>query len=261
MAVLEEVVSTVQRVQKEKEKNQMSMFEVIAETTGTNENEEVNYPDIPEWDQKECLAYEKECLGFYITGHPLDNYRQALKTFTNVDTASALAAESEREVRIGGMLSTIKKITTKKGDPMGFVTFEDLSGTIEVILFPEIFRKYDTLLEADHPLLIKGKLSFETDNNNKIIASEIVPLDQAHEIATPDIHLKCSISKLGIEQVEKVKNIIKNNPGKSKIFLHVIIPGKSETIITLGDSYLASASGLFTTEIESTLGKNSVNLN
>lgn len=261
MAVLEEVVSTVQRVKKEKEKNQMSMFEVIAETTGTNENEEVNYPDIPEWDQKECLAYEKECLGFYITGHPLDNYRQALKAFTNVDTASALAAESEREVRIGGMLSTMKKITTKKGDPMGFVTFEDLSGTIEVILFPETFRKYDTLLEADHPLLIKGKLSFETDNNNKIIASEIVPLDQAHKIATPDIHLKCSISKLGIEQVEKVKNIIKNNPGKSKIFLHVIIPGKSETIINLGDSYLASASGLFTTEIESTLGKNSVNLN
>ncbi len=261
MAVFEEVVSAVQRIQKEKEKNQMSMFEAIAETTGTNENEQVNYPDISEWDQKECLAYEKECLGFYITGHPLDNYKQALKAFTNVDTASALAAESEREVRIAGMISTIKKIITKKGDPMAFISFEDLSGTIEVILFPETFRNYDTLLEADHPLLIKGKLTFETDNNNKIIASEIVPLDQAHEIATPEIHLKCSISKLGIEQVEKVKNIIKNNPGKSKIFLHVVIPGKSETIITLGDSYLASASGLFTTEIESTLGKNSVNLN
>jgi hypothetical protein len=64
-----------------------------------------------------------------------------------------------------------------------------------------------------------------------------------------------------MEQLEKVKNIIKNNPGKSKIFLHIVIPGKSETIITLGDSYLASASGLFTTEIESTLGKNSVHLN
>jgi DNA polymerase-3 subunit alpha len=261
MAVFEEVVAAVQRIQKEKEKNQMSMFEAIAETTGTNENEQVNYPDISEWDQKECLAYEKECLGFYITGHPLDNYRQALKAFTNVDTASALAAESEREIRIGGMISTIKKIITKKGDPMAFISFEDLSGTIEVILFPETFRNYDTLLEADHPLLIKGKLTFETDNNNKIIASEIVPLDQAHEIATPDIHLKCSISKLGMEQVEKVKNTIKNNPGKSKIFLHVVIPGKSETIINLGDAYLASASGLFTTEIESTLGKNSVNLN
>jgi len=158
------------------------------------------------------------------------------------------------------MISTIKKIITKKGDPMAFISFEDLSGTIEVILFPETFRNYDTLLEADHPLLIKGKLTFETDNNNKIIASEIVSLDQAHEIATPDIHLKCSISKLGLEQVEKVKNIIKNNPGKSKIFLHVVIPEKSETIINLGESYLASASGLFTTEIESTLGKNSVNL-
>ena len=82
---------------------------------------------------------------------------------------------------------------------------------------------------------------------NKMIKIKILCLDEADELLSHGFF-------------EKVKNIIKNNPGKSKIFLHVIIPGKSETIITLGDSYLASASGLFTTEIESTLGKNSVNL-
>jgi len=260
MAVFEEVVSAVQRIQKEKEKNQLSMFEVIAETTGTNENKEINYPDISEWDQKECLGYEKECLGFYITGHPLDDYREALRAFANADTASALASTGEGEIRIGGMISTIKKIITKKGDPMGFLNFEDLSGTIEVILFPEVFRKHDALLDSDSPLLIKGKLSIETDNSNKIIASEIVLLDQAHEIATPDIHLKCAISKLGAEQIDRLKNIIKNNPGKSKIFFHITIPEKSETVLSLGDSYMSSASSLFTTEIESTLGKNSVHL-
>jgi len=260
MAVLEEIVSAVQRLHKDKEKNQLSMFEVIAETTGTNENETIPYPDLPEWDRKECLAFEKECLGFYITGHPLDNHRQALQAFANVNTVSALAAEGEREVRIGGMVANLKKITTKKGDPMGFLTFEDLSGTIEVILFPEVYRTYGPLLETDHPLLIKGRLSIETDNSNKIIAAEIVPLNQAHKIATPDIHVKCPISRLDPALIDNVKTIIKNNPGKSKIFLHVCIPDKCETVIHLGDTYLSSASDLFTTEIESALGKNSVQL-
>jgi DNA polymerase-3 subunit alpha len=144
---------------------------------------------------------------------------------------------------------------------MGFLTFEDLSGFIEVIVFSDVYRRCDSLFKSEHPLFIKGRLSIESENNNRIIASEIVPLEKAHEVTAPDIHLKCLINKLNTQEIEKIKNILKNNPGKSKVFFHVIIPDKSETVISFGETYQTSASELFRREIESVLGKNSVSFN
>jgi DNA polymerase-3 subunit alpha len=263
MSVLDQAVEKAQRqrLQKEREKNQLSMFQYIEESSGESETDTVIYPDIPEWGQTERLSYEKECLGFYVTGHPLDNFKETLKACTTTDTAAALSETKEKEVMIGGIVSAVKQITTKKGEPMGFLTFEDLSGFIEVIVFSDVYRRCDSLFKSEHPLFIKGRLSIESENNNRIIASEIVPLEKAHEVTAPDIHLKCLINKLNTQEIEKIKNILKNNPGKSKVFFHVIIPDKSETVISFGETYQTSASELFRREIESVLGKNSVSFN
>ena len=80
-----------QRRQKEKEQKQVSMFEMIAEETGQDDGFDIDYPDIDDWDKKERLAFEKECLGFYITGHPLDDYRQVLKSCTTITSTGAPA--------------------------------------------------------------------------------------------------------------------------------------------------------------------------
>jgi len=259
MAVVEEVVARVQQLQKERSKNQLSMFQIISDNTGISEQESIEYPEIPEWEQNERLSFEKECLGFYITGHPLDNYKQMLKTFSNCNAASALAAVKEKEVVIGGVVTALKPFTTKKGEPMGFITLEDLTGFIEVIAFPDLYRQCDVLLKGDQPILVKGKLSIEGDNNNhKIIAGEIVPLEKAHDIITPEIHISCFINKLNDQGIERIKHIVQSNPGKSKVFFHITIPEKCETIIGLGDKYQASASQLFMREIESVIGKSSV---
>jgi len=234
IAVLDEVVeqNQRQRLQKEKEKNQLSMFHYIAENSDKKEVETVIYPDIPEWGQKERLSYEKECLGFYITGHPLDNFIETLKTYTTTDVATSLSETKEKEVMIGGIVSAIKQIITKKGEPMGFVTFEDLSGFIEIIVFSDVYRQCEALLKSERPLLINGKLTIENENNNRIIASEIVLLEKAYEVSVPNVHLKCLIHKISNREIEKIKNILQNNPGKSKVFFHIIIPDKSETVIS-----------------------------
>ena len=262
MVMVEDVISMVQSILKNKANNQLSMFEIIAESSGVNEAETVHYPDIAEWGQKERLSYEKECLGFYVTGHPLDNFRETLKSFAISNTAAALSSTIEKEIMIGGIVSSIKQITTKKGEPMAFVTFEDLSGNIETVVFTDLYRQCDSLLKAEHPLLVKGRLSIDTENenNNKIIANEIIPLEKAYEIINPDIHLSCIINKLANPEIEKIKNILKNNPGKSKVFFHVLIPNKSETVISLGETFRTSASQLFISEVESIIGKNSVSL-
>ncbi len=261
MAVLEEVVTTVQRIEKEKAKNQMSMFEVIAEESGQDQSYDITYPDIPEWDKKERLNHEKDCLGFYVTGHPLDSFRQTLKACSSIDTATALTATRDREVTIGGIVSAMRPMTTKKGDQMAFVTFEDLTGFIEVIVFPDLYRETNSLLTGEQPLLIKGKLTIENESTRRIIGSEIVLLDKAHEIAAPDIHLKCMINKLNHDEIDRIKGILVNNPGKSSVFFHVVIPNSSETVIKLGDTYQTGATQLFISEIEAILGKQTVHFN
>jgi DNA polymerase-3 subunit alpha len=263
MAVIDDAVSRVQSIQKEKAKNQLSMFQIIAESSGNSEEDEFHYPDIPELDKRECLLYEKECLGFYISGHPLDNFRDILMTCATTDAISAMAAKTEKDVMVGGIVNAFKQITTKKGEPMGFITFEDLTGFIEVVVFSDLYRRCEPLLKSDHPLLIKGKLSIDIDNenNNKIIANEILPLEKACELINPDVHIKCLINKINLQEIEKIKNILANNPGKSKVFFHLLIPDKDETVIRFGESFQAGASQLFINEIESVVGKNSVSLN
>ena len=260
LAVLEDVVGMAQRRQKEKERKQVSMFEMIAETTGQDDGFDIAYPEIADWDKKERLSFEKECLGFYITGHPLDEYRQILKSCTTITAAGVLAATTERDVMIGGMVSSLQRKTTKRGDPMAIVTFEDLTGSIEVLAFSEVYRQAQTLLQSAQPLLIKGRIGLEPENSNKIFASEVHDLDRAHEFAQPDVHVQCAINRLNHDEIDRLKRVLQNNPGKSKVFLHLVIPNNSETVIGLGDAFQASASPLLVTEMESIMGKHSVTL-
>jgi DNA polymerase-3 subunit alpha len=260
LAVLEEVVGMAQRRQREKLNNQVSMFEMIAETTGQDEGFDIVYPDISDWDKKERLAFEKECLGFYITGHPLDDYRQILASCTTITAAGVLAATTERDVMIGGMVSTLQQKTTRKGDPMAIAAFDDLTGTIEVLAFGEVYRRFQVLLQSAQPLLIKGRIGLEPENNNKVFADEVYELERAHEFAHPAVHVQCPINRLNHDELDRLKIILQNNPGKSKVFLHLLIPNSSETVIGLGEAYQASASPLLVSEMESILGKHSVTL-
>jgi DNA polymerase III subunit alpha len=258
MAVADDATAMVQREQKEKAKNQMSMFAAISEKTGAAGDDAMVYPDLPDWDQKERLNYEKECLGFYVTGHPLDHYMVILRACTSSTTASAAAETKERAITIGGVVSALRSLTTKKGGKlMAHATLEDVLGTIKVVVFPKQYAQYESLLKSEHPIIVKGDLKIEAEGNS-ILATEIVPIEKAYEIATPEIHVKCHIHKVNDIGLSKMKGVLKNNPGKSKVYMHVVIPGSGETVISFGDGFKTSASPLLITEVESIMGKHSV---
>ena len=140
--------------------------------------EHIQYPDMPELGKQEELSFEKECLGFYISGHPLDNVMDTLRRFTTMDTIEAHATEDEKDVIMGGVVQTLKEIKTKKGDIMAFVTLEDLSGSIELTIFSDLYGGAATLLKSEKPLLIKGKLAIEGETKRNIIVSEIYRLSR-----------------------------------------------------------------------------------
>jgi DNA polymerase-3 subunit alpha len=138
-------------------------------------NGEVNLEQAPPANKRERLQWEKELLGLYITSHPLEKFAEKLKekTFPIADIGHYVA----RRVRVGGVISRTKKILTKNGNPMLFATIEDRTDKIEVVVFPNSFRKHSQSLQEENVVLICGKVDMK-DGTPKLICEEVEELDK-----------------------------------------------------------------------------------
>ncbi|MBV5337821.1 MAG: hypothetical protein J0653_07840, partial [Deltaproteobacteria bacterium] len=156
MAVLDDATAAGQRFQEERDSAQVSLF---GDMPAVNKNGTPRkLPVLDEWHDKEKLANEKEALGFLITGHPLDRYAGDIKRLASAEIARLPELADGSEVRLCGIVTALKEIITKKGDRMGFVTIEDLTGQLEVTIFSDMYIQAVDLLKSDDPLLITGKL-------------------------------------------------------------------------------------------------------
>ncbi len=161
---------------------QMSLFDIADEDT--RKEYAVSMPDLPEFEPEELLGYEKEVLGVYISGHPLEKYKELLEKNTTATSADfmrteedVVAVRDEQEVTIGGMIVEKKIHFTKNNQPMAFVTLEDLVGTVEVIVFPRTYEKCRSLIEEDARVFISGRASVEEEGDAKLLANTIRGFD------------------------------------------------------------------------------------
>lgn len=204
-AILDQAMDQAQSTQRDKQSGQFSLFGLLPEEEVAKSNT-IPLPDIPEWDQKTLLAAEKETVGFYLTGHPLEQYRRDLKELTDGDLTTLTAEISEeRTVRVGGLVRAYKDHKSKKGDSMAFVTIEDLTGSIEVVVFPTTFAESGHLLTTDEPLIIQGKLQ-QDDRGAKIIADTVDSLSDARKKFTEGANLLLDgehLSRTGCESLKK----------------------------------------------------------
>lgn len=179
-------VQILDQVAEEKKKSltgQMSLFDFAEEND--RKEYEFNYPDVEEYSKEELLALEKEVLGIYISGHPLDDYKEKInKNVTGYsydfvldeETGKPRVEDGSLQV-IGGMITSKTVKTTRNNGIMAFITLEDLFGSVEVIVFPKDFEKYKTILEIDNKVFIRGKATVEEDKDAKLICQEIIPFD------------------------------------------------------------------------------------
>ncbi|BCN32507.1 DNA polymerase III subunit alpha [Anaeromicropila herbilytica] len=175
---------------------QMSLFDFV------DEDEKMEYeeafPDVGEYEKEMLLSFEKEVLGIYVSGHPLQEYEELLSkniTATTLDfmldeeTGIAKVQDSEMRI-IGGMITSKTVKTTRNNSMMAFITIEDLLGVVEVIIFPRDYEKYKSLLIEDNKVFIKGKVTVEEEKPGKIICQDIIPFDSLPRdiwIKYPDI--------------------------------------------------------------------------
>jgi DNA polymerase-3 subunit alpha len=250
LTVLGEVLDQSQSAQKKKGEPQLSML--ADPSKGLKED----YPDIEEFSENQLIAFEKETIGFYISRHPLSHYREEIKRHTDLDTSALPKLQNGSEVRLCGLVSSLKEIITKKGDRMAFLTLEDMKGFVEVILFPEVFKNALPYLRGGDPLLVKGILDL-SEEHIKIKGLEVRSLAEVAPSAEKSIHLKISLSSLSSPQLEDLKEVIVANRGSSQIFLHFIDGNSRETIVALPARYRVDPSQDFRNAIQN-LFKSSV---
>ncbi len=184
MLVYADAIDDVSRQKKTTMTGQMSLFD-FAEPEEQKELDIV-MPEVGEYDKEEILAFEKEVLGVYISGHPLEQYVGLLERnitnrttdFVTADGEMAPKVRDQAPAVIGGMITAKTVKTTRTNSLMAFITLEDLYGTVEVIVFPRDYDKNRSVIEEDRKVLIKGRVTVEEDKPAKLICSEILPFDE-----------------------------------------------------------------------------------
>ncbi|MGD9305277.1 MAG: DNA polymerase III subunit alpha [Desulfobacterales bacterium] len=254
IASLEDALDYGNRVQKERMDPQMGLFGGQAEPLVINEP---SLPEIPEWDEKKLLAFEKESLGFYISGHPLTRFETVLDKFTNANAVTLKELQDGGAVRIGGIVQATKVITTRKGDLMAFVTIEDMHGSVEITVFSRLYRTASDLLVEDHPILLEGQIQ-KDEQAVKIIADTVIPMDKAEETWTASVHFNLEISRTNKTDLQNLHEILQQHLGVSRGFLHLHSPENTDTIIELPDSLRLQAGSALTQQVNRLLGYNAV---
>lgn len=180
---------------KHRAEGQISLFDMFADENDiSTENDYEMYPDIPEFDKSDMLSMEKEMLGIYISGHPLESYSDILSKISTIRTTDLIADIDEgmdgldksfssgvkdaMEITIGGVLSAVKKKVTKNNAMMAFGSIEDLYGSAELLIFPKVYEKYAGILSPENIIVIKGRLSLREDDTPKILPDRIYGIDE-----------------------------------------------------------------------------------
>ncbi len=254
MAALESALEYGQRIQRERNDPQMGLFDIGAQPPSINLPA---LPEIGEWDEKQYLAFEKESLGFYLSGHPLTRHEAVLEKFTNANAISIKELKDGGVVRIGGLVHGTKTIKTKKGDLMAFVTIEDMHGAVEVIVFSRVFAETRDLLLEDQAVLVQGQVQ-KDEQSIKILADTVIPINAAEETWTASIHFNLEISRTDRETLSELHDILKRHPGSCPAFLHLRSPDNTDSIIALPDTLKLKAGGDLTRAVTGLLGYSAV---
>ncbi|MEN8730056.1 MAG: DNA polymerase III subunit alpha [Desulfuromonadales bacterium] len=256
MAALEEAMEYGQKVQRERESGQESLFgtDQIVTQSGHVYGQ---LPDLEEWPENVLLANEKEAIGFYITGHPLARHSDAIKRFSTCDTTGLIERADKEEVSICGIVTGIKLLNTRKGDRMAFVTLEDLSGFVEMVVFPETYTESAELLNSEEALLVKGTVDFGEDAC-KILVNEVLSLKDVQERLTRMVHFRLTTPGLEERQLRSLREIMTRYRGDCEALIHLVVPNRSETVISLPEDLRLQASDQMMDDVEKLFGYNVV---
>lgn len=243
---LESTMDKASNMQKETSNGQGALFQMERRATRRDEPE---VDDAAEFSPDELLRMEKEMLGLYISGHPLASVQQLLEEQAGTRATDLPERKEGEPVTVGGILSSCRKLTTRRKELMMICNVEDLTGTIPVVVFPRSYEKYASMLFDDAVVIIKGKVNIDSMNDEKKVICDIVkPLSR--EKRGRVFHVK--VDKEKFSSLPELKNIFSSYKGSDPVYLHM--DGK---LIKVGEEHYISIDPSVVSHVEELLGKDS----
>ncbi len=258
LAYLDRCLEEAASLQRDRARGQTNLFEALAATQGDEGPSEVGdeLPDVPPLAPADELKAEKEVLGMYLTGHPLGEWEDLLRASTDAPIGELGERPDRAQVTVGGMVAARRVIRTKNGSRMAFFTLEDLTGAVEVVAFSEVFARAEEWIQAeDVPLVVQGVLE-RNEDNLKVLAEEVLPLDQAPERLTREVHIQVNAAFHGREDLEALQRLLASADlrGQTPAFLRILVPEKAEAVVRLPDRYAVRASGELRSRVRELMG-------
>ena len=214
-------------------------------------------PPLEEWDESQMLRLEKESIGFYITSHPLVRYADELRSYSTANAETLDDVPEDRQVKLCGIIAQQKVTTTKRGDKMAYLTLEDLQGTIEILVFPDLYKKTSAILTPDTPLFVTGFVD-KGEKGAKVKALSIEPLANVREQSTRRVDICLSSTGLTSQDLHRLKEILLRHRGSCPVYLRLGMPNQSESTIAVNEEVRIKPTDLFITDVEREFGKGTV---
>ncbi len=249
-----------QAAQEERARGQMNIFGDIEEKPPIT----VTFADTSEWKPLERLMKEKEQLGFYVSGHPLEEYGDIINNFTDSTTESLVEHQLGSEIYVAGMITEVKLITTKKGDSMAALGFEDLEGAVEVVVFPDAYKSAAAHLEEGNVVWIRGTVGQNRRNGDaqeerQILAEQLSDIKSV--IAEQTSAVEVTIPEEDIDNVQKLETlqqIARDNKGEHDLILHLMSSKFGEVIAQCGSAYGIAYEPPVIEKVEALFGANCI---
>ncbi|MCF8059400.1 MAG: DNA polymerase III subunit alpha [Bacteriovoracaceae bacterium] len=254
---LELIVAYAAKKQEEKALGQVSLFDsevVDDETTKAR----LDIHEAADYDDREKLGYEQSLMGIFVSGHPLDRFRDVMKQLSSKEIAELndMHGEGKRDMTLAGMITAAKQIITKKGDRMCFATLEDLSGKIECIVFPKVYAEFEELLASDEALILQGQVNL-SEEPRKFFPTKILRMKDEAEERVTGVRINVNIDELLPVKLERFKQVLLSYRGS--VPAHVIFEGvEGKARLPLGDDFLVNPTPQMAAKINEVFNMNAV---
>ncbi|HCA78851.1 MAG TPA: DNA polymerase III subunit alpha [Bacteroidetes bacterium] len=216
-------------------------------------------PGAVPWKETEILAREKAVLGFYLSGHPLDRFREEIEAFANVKLGAASAVKPNSTVRACGIVAGLRRKIDKKGNTMAFVTLEDFTGKADCIVFSDAYQKYTKALVPDSMVMVVGK-GEPAGDLLKILVNEVIPMESVRERYTKSVTLNLNLDVVSEDTVQQLRGIMERNRGKCPCYINVSGGGFAKKFVYLVRNVTVDPNPQFIGLVKQLLGPSSIRL-
>lgn len=254
MARMDDVIKRAQKAKERANSNQMDLF------AGSSEDDleyfEPNRELLPEWPTNIRLSNEKEALGFYLTGHPLEKFAKELARFGTLTTSDLKPTQAGSQVTLAGVITFLKLKNTKKGDRYASFVLEDLLGTLEVIVWPDVYRDIEVqkILNSEDPILVTGRLDI-SDERRTLIANKIDSAIALRDRSAKEAVVMLLADHCSEDKLADLRELLRAHKGECPVKLVVKRPAHSETVLTLPKDVKITPSEQLCDQVEQLFGE------